>query len=62
MIRPSVSEIRLAKMNHARERKPTRPSAAVSPICAMPTTSVEKTSGAMIILMRRRNSAVTIEK
>ena len=39
---------------------PTRPSAAMSPICAMPATRVEKTSGAMIILIRRRNSAVTM--
>ncbi len=33
-----------------------------SPMCAIPTTSVEKTKGAMIILMSRRNSVVRIEK
>ena len=32
----------------------------MSPMCAMPATSVENTSGAMIILIRRRNSAVTM--
>ena len=33
--------------------EPTRPIALVSPMFAMPTTSVENTSGAMIILIRR---------
>ena len=47
-------------MNQPSERTPTRPSAAMSPMWAMPATSVEKTSGAMIILIRRRNSAVTM--
>ncbi|EZP72139.1 hypothetical protein BV96_02271 [Sphingomonas paucimobilis] len=51
-MRPSVSEIRLAMMNQASARPPIRPSAALSPIWAMPATSVEKTSGAMIILIR----------
>ena len=32
----------------------------MSPMCAIPATSVEKTSGAMIILIRRRNKAVTM--
>ena len=39
---------------------PTRPSAPVSPICAMPTTSVANTSGAMIILISRRKIVVTM--
>ena len=47
-------------MNQPSERMPTRPSAATSPMWAMPATRVEKTSGAMIILIRRRNSAVTM--
>ena len=59
---PSDSEIRLAKMNQASARPPTRPSAVTSPMWAMPTTKVENTNGAMIILISRRNSAVTIEK
>ena len=41
--------------------RPMRPSALPSPICAMPTTSVEKTSGAIIILMSRRKMSVTSE-
>ena len=52
---PSPSDTKVAARNHATARPPTRPSAAVSPICAMPCTSVAKTSGAMIILIRRRN-------
>ncbi len=59
---PSSSEITEAITNQAKVRRPTRPSAAVSPMCAMPTTSVENTSGAMIILIRRRKTSVTIEK
>ncbi|MDQ1230537.1 hypothetical protein QE379_001963 [Sphingomonas sp. SORGH_AS 879] len=59
---PRLSETRLAEMNQASERKPIRPSALVSPICAMPDTRVAKTSGAMIILIRRRNRPVTIAK
>jgi hypothetical protein len=55
-IRPSVSERSDAKMNHASALPPTRPTVAMSPIFAMPTTSVENTSGAMIILMSRRNA------
>ena len=48
-------------MNQPSALTPTRPSAAVSPIWAMPTTSVESTSGAMIILMRWRKIVVRIE-
>ena len=52
--RPSAIEIRLAVMNHASARVPIRPSAELSPICAIPTTMVESTSGATSILMRLR--------
>jgi hypothetical protein len=38
--------------------KPMRPDVFMSPVPAMPTTSVENSSGAMIILiMRRKTSA-----
>ena len=37
--------------NQASARPPMRPSAALSPMWAMPATNVEKTSGAMIILI-----------
>jgi hypothetical protein len=39
-----------------------RPTALVSPVLAIPATSVENTSGAMIILISRRKISVTIEK
>jgi hypothetical protein len=61
-IRPSPSETRLAQTNQPKALRPTRPSAVVSPIWAMPTTMVESTSGAMIILMRLRKTVVSIEK
>ena len=60
MISPSVSETKVARMNQQSDRMPTRPSAAMSPMCAIPATRVENTRGAMIILIRRRNSAVTM--
>ncbi len=60
-MRPSVSETRLAQTNQPTALAPTLPSAAVSPIWAMPTTRVEKTRGAMIILMRWRKMVVRIE-
>lgn len=53
--RPSVSETRLAQTNQKNAFSPTRPIAPPPPIWAMPTTSVETTSGAMIILIRWRN-------
>ena len=37
--------------------RPMRPIALRSPVPAMPTTSVEKSSGAMIILIIRRNTS-----
>jgi len=55
MISPSVSDTRLAQTNQKKAFSPTRPIALPGPICAMPTTSVEITSGAMIILIRCRN-------
>ncbi|TMG97743.1 MAG: hypothetical protein E6H71_08015 [Betaproteobacteria bacterium] len=48
-------------MNHPIVFRPMRPSDLLSPMCAMPTTSVEKTSGAIIILMSRRKMSVTSE-
>ena len=45
-------------MNQPSVRAPMRPSAAVSPMCAMPVTRVANTSGAMIILIRRRKMSV----
>src|SRR5882672_11303294 len=61
MTSPRSSENRDAEMNHAMVLTPMRPIAAVSPICAMPTTSVENTSGAMIILINRRKMSVNSE-
>ena len=58
---PSISESRDALTNQAIVLIPMRPIARVSPIWAMPTTSVENTSGAMIILIRRRKMSVTSE-
>ena len=43
-------------MNQPSALPPTRPTVAMSPILPMPTTRVENTSGAMIILIRRRNA------
>jgi hypothetical protein len=54
-MRPSVSETRLAQTNQKNALRPTRPIAPPPPIWAMPTTSVETTSGAMIILIKWRN-------
>jgi hypothetical protein len=38
---------------------PIRPIAFRSPVPAMPTTRVENRSGAMIILIRRRNASAS---
>ena len=51
-----------AAMNQPRVLVPTRPMAAVFSIWAMPTTRVEKTRGAMIILISRRKISVTTER
>jgi hypothetical protein len=59
--RPRLSDTTLAQTNQPTAFAPTRPSAEESPIWAMPTTSVEKTKGAMIILMRWRKIVVRME-
>ena len=58
---PSNSETRVALMNQAMVLAPMRPTAPTSPSLATPTTSVESTSGAMIILMRLRNTVVMMD-
>ncbi len=56
--RPRPIETRLAVMNHVNARMPMRPNAALSPMCAMPTTMVDSTSGATSILMRFRKMSL----
>jgi hypothetical protein len=58
---PTRSDTSDAPTNQSIAFAPMRPTALVSPICATPTTSVENTSGAMIILMRRRKMSVNSE-
>ena len=53
-IRPSVSETSDALTNQSIALPPTRPTAPASAMCPMPTTSVENTSGPMIILISRK--------
>ena len=48
-------------MNQPSVLKPMRPTVLLSPILAMPTVRVVNTSGAMIILMRRRKISVSIK-
>ena len=60
-IRPSTSETSEAVMNQPSALANTRPTEAASPMCAMPTTSVENTSGPISILIRRRNTSDRIE-
>ena len=52
--RPSPIEMKLAMMNHRIARNPIRPSAALSPMWAMPTTMVDRISGATSSLIRLR--------
>jgi hypothetical protein len=59
--RPSTSDTSEAMMNQLIDFTNTRPTDAASPMCAMPTTSVEKTSGPISILIRRRNTSERIE-
>ncbi len=54
--RPSSSDTKDALTNQPMVLANTRPSLAPLPIWEMPPTSVANTSGAMIILIRRRNS------
>ncbi|SAL87374.1 hypothetical protein AWB67_07397 [Caballeronia terrestris] len=61
MKRPRSSETSDAVTNQPSALANTRPTEAASPICAIPTTSVEKTSGPITILMRRRNTSDTSE-
>ena len=56
MMRPSDSEMIEANMNQPSAFPPIRPTVRMSSIFAIPTTRVAKTSGEMIILMRRRKA------
>ena len=56
MTRPSSSETNDALTNQPMVLAKIRPSLEPEPIWAMPPTSVANTNGAMIILIRRRNS------
>ena len=56
MTRPSSSETNDALTNQPMVLAKMRPSLEPPPIWAMPPTRVANTSGAMIILIRRRNS------
>ena len=57
--RPMTSATVVASSNQTIALRPMRPIARRSPVPAMPTTSVEKSSGAMIILIIRRNRSAT---
>src|SRR5699024_11175372 len=61
VIRPSAIEINEAQTNRKNVLVNMRPNVFASPILAMPTTSVEITRGAMIILIIRKNIVVNIE-
>ncbi len=54
MTRPSISETKEALTNQPMVLAKMRPSLEPEPIWAMPPTRVANTSGAMIILIRRR--------
>jgi len=58
---PISSDTSDAEMNQSIALAPMRPTIFGSPMCATPTTSVENTSGAMIILIRRRKISVISE-
>ncbi|VTO18927.1 Uncharacterised protein [Brevundimonas vancanneytii] len=45
-------------MNQVMVLTPIRPTEAASSMCAMPATRVVNTSGAMIILIKRRKTSV----
>ena len=60
--RPIVMETSVAITNHPRAFAPILAIAAAPSMRATPTTSVENTNGAMIILMRRRKLVVMREK
>ncbi len=58
---PRSSDTSEAPMNQTIALAPMRPTALVSPMWAMPTTRVENTRGAMIILISRRKMSVNSE-
>ncbi|MOA19026.1 hypothetical protein D3C78_1393780 [compost metagenome] len=60
--RPSISDTSDAVTNQPIALAPMRPTVAESPMRAMPTTRVENTSGAMIILIRRRKTSVRMDR
>ena len=57
--RPMTSATVVASSNQMIALRPMRPIARRSPVPAMPTTSVENSSGAMIILIIRRNRSAS---
>ena len=59
--RPSTSEMSEAVKNQASALLNTRPTDEALPMWAMPTTSVENTSGAISILISRRKMSEKIE-
>ncbi|MCY1421053.1 hypothetical protein D9M71_366960 [compost metagenome] len=59
---PIANEMAEAQTNQAMARKPMRPTERELPMLAIPPTSVANTSGAMIILIKRRKISVTMEK
>ena len=61
-ISPRESETTEAVRNQPMDRAATRPTERVSPKLAMPETMVAKTSGAMIILIKRRKMSVASVK
>jgi hypothetical protein len=61
-IKPSVKDNNEAVKNQASDLKNMRPTADASPMCAIPTTKVEKTRGAMIILIKVKKISDSIEK
>ncbi len=61
MIRPRISETSEAVTNQPSALPKTRPTDFASPMCAMPTTRVENTSGPISILIRRRKTSDMIE-
>ena len=58
---PITSEISEAVTNQPIALSPMRPMVSALPIFATPATSVQKTSGAMIILINRRNTSEKTE-
>jgi hypothetical protein len=61
MTRPIDSVTRVAKVNHTIVFNPMRPTVLKSPTFATPTNKREKTSGAIIILIRRRKMSLSKE-